>query len=170
MVRYKVEIDTFGMATGPTDPSRVVRDLSLAAAWRVVQRAARRGRNRFGGEVVRGDWGARGGTFPARYRSAVIKVDRIGGRAEPMPHTPPAGDWLLTVSPTETAAINGAMCRAFDALSARYHFSASWLVCDWAQVMASARRSSLPMVKADRLRSAAEFRAEIARLKSFTPA
>ena len=58
-----------------------------------------------------------------------------------------------------------AMTRTFATLSAGGHFAASWLVCDWAQVMSSARHSCLPAVKADRLRSAAEFRAEIAREK-----
>lgn len=82
-----------------------------------------------------------------------------------MAHTPPLGDWALTVCPVETAAINSAMCATFDSLSAQGAFTASWLVCDWARVVASARRSSLPAVKADRLRSAAEYRAEIAREK-----
>ena len=81
MIRYKVEIETFGMATEPCEPSRVVRNLSLKAAWRIVQRAARRGRNLYGGTIARGNWGMRGGVFPVRYRHAVIKADRIGGRA-----------------------------------------------------------------------------------------
>jgi len=83
-----------------------------------------------------------------------------------MAQHPPLGDWALTVCPVETSAINSAMCRTFDSLSAQGSFAASWLVCDWAGVMASARRSSLPAVKADRLRSAAEYRAEIAREKA----
>lgn len=58
-----------------------------------------------------------------------------------------------------------AMTRTFATLSAGGHFAASWLVCDWAQAMTSARRSALPAVRADRLRSAAEYRAEIAREK-----
>lgn len=82
-----------------------------------------------------------------------------------MAHPVPAGDWLLTACPIETYAITCAMCRVFDRLSAQRAFAASWLVCDWAHVMASARRSSLPAVRADRLRSAAEYRAEIARMR-----
>lgn len=88
MVRYKVEIAAFGVANphvdgmwGLVEPTRIIRNLSLKAAWRVVERAARRGRNLYGGTVARGTWGMRGGTFPLTYRAAVIKVDRIGGRA-----------------------------------------------------------------------------------------
>lgn len=66
------------------------------------------------------------------------------------------------IDPCPVASV---MCRTFDALSAGRHFAASWLVCEWAGVVTSARRSSLPAVRADRLRSAAEFRAEIAREK-----
>lgn len=39
-------------------------------------------------------------------------------------------------------------------------------VCEWARVMTSARRSTLPSVRADRLRAAAEFRQELARERS----
>ena len=75
-VRYRVEIDTFGMATVPTtDRAHVVRNLSLAKAWRIVTRAARRGQRLHGGSIVRGNWGMRGGEFPTRYRHAVIKAE-----------------------------------------------------------------------------------------------
>lgn len=49
--------------------------LSLTQAWRIVTRHARRGRNRFGGDIVRHNWGARGGDFPHNYRSATIRLD-----------------------------------------------------------------------------------------------
>lgn len=49
--------------------------LTLAQAWRIVERHARRGVNRFGGNIARQNWGARGGAFPNAYRSAVIRID-----------------------------------------------------------------------------------------------
>lgn len=49
--------------------------LSLAQAWRIVERHARRGVKRFGGSVNRMNWGARGGSFPDNYRAATIKLD-----------------------------------------------------------------------------------------------
>ena len=49
--------------------------LSLKQAWRIVERHSRRGFNRYGGDIVRHKWGARGGSFPDNYRSAVIRLD-----------------------------------------------------------------------------------------------
>lgn len=51
--------------------------LTLKAAWHIVEQHARRGFNRFGGEIARHNWGARGGDFPASYRSAVIRLDKF---------------------------------------------------------------------------------------------
>ena len=85
-IRYLVDIAAFGTATRPCqDRPRIVRNLSLHAAWKIAERAARRGVALYGGRVVRCPWGMRGGEFPARYRSAVIKMDtgakRHWGRA-----------------------------------------------------------------------------------------
>lgn len=75
-IRYLVDIAAFGTATRPCqDRPRIVRNLSLPAAWKIAERAARRGVALYGGRVERGPWGMRGGEFPARYRSAVIKMD-----------------------------------------------------------------------------------------------
>jgi hypothetical protein len=49
--------------------------LTLSQAWRIAERHARRGRNRFGGGITRMNWGARGGDFPHNYRAATIRVD-----------------------------------------------------------------------------------------------
>ncbi len=49
---------------------------SLKQAWRICERHARRGVKRFGGSVVRQNWGVRGGRFADAYRSAVIRLDR----------------------------------------------------------------------------------------------
>jgi hypothetical protein len=74
MVRYRVEIDTFGISCC----ERVIRrNVSLAKAWRIAERAARRGAARFGGSLIRSNWGARGGQFPALYRVATIRAERI---------------------------------------------------------------------------------------------
>lgn len=75
-LRYRVDIDTYGCdASTSQHRARTVRGLTLTQAWRVVIRAARRGQRLHGGEVVRGNWGARGGAFPSRYRHAVIRMD-----------------------------------------------------------------------------------------------
>lgn len=49
--------------------------LTLAQAWKLAERHARRGRNRFGGNVTRQNWGMRGGEFPHNYRAATIRLD-----------------------------------------------------------------------------------------------
>jgi hypothetical protein len=73
--RYRVDISDSG---GPSR-SWCRRGLTLPQAWRIVRRQARRGFRLHGGSVAYGNWGARGGLFPARYRSAVIRVDVIPG-------------------------------------------------------------------------------------------
>jgi hypothetical protein len=71
-LRFAVEINEFG-----TSPSRswVSRGLTLPEAWRLVRRHARRGFRLHGGAIAYANWGARGGDFPRRYRSAVIRWD-----------------------------------------------------------------------------------------------
>ena len=49
--------------------------LTLEQAWRKCERHARRGFNRFGGSILRNNWGMRGGQFPDVYRSATIRLD-----------------------------------------------------------------------------------------------
>ncbi len=78
-LRYRVDIQDFG---GPSR-SWSKQGLTLSQAWRLVRRQARRGFRLYGGEIAYGNWGARGGLFPARYRSAVIGVERIGTRKKP---------------------------------------------------------------------------------------
>ncbi len=74
MVRYRVDIDTFGISRC----ERIVRrNMSLAKAWRIAEHAARRGVARFGGSLTRSNWGVRGGQFPSLYRSATIRAERI---------------------------------------------------------------------------------------------
>lgn len=48
---------------------------TLEEAWRICDRHARRGFNRFGGTIKHDNWGSRGGTFPDAYRSATIRLD-----------------------------------------------------------------------------------------------
>lgn len=75
-LRYRLSVETFGCAAEPVrHRSQQIDNLSLTRAWKLAMRAARRGRNIHGGEVLRTNWGVRGGQFPARYRSAVIKMD-----------------------------------------------------------------------------------------------
>lgn len=76
-IRYLVDISDHGPRPAPAGMPRqhIVRNLSLPAAWKVVERHARRGVKLNGGAVVRNNWGMRGGVFPVSYRSAVIKVD-----------------------------------------------------------------------------------------------
>jgi hypothetical protein len=78
-LRYKVDIHDFG---GPCR-SWSRQGLSLSQAWRIVRQQARRGFRLYGGAIAYGNWGARGGLFPARYRSAVIGVERTGTREKP---------------------------------------------------------------------------------------
>ena len=76
-MRYSVTIQEFTDAG--EDHSRKTwhyfDGLSLKEAWRIVDQHAKRGFNRFGGQIARHNWGARGGAFPFSYRSAVIKLD-----------------------------------------------------------------------------------------------
>ena len=72
-MRYRVTILDF---TGQLPPAWERRNLTLAQAWRICIRQARRGRNMNGGQVVRENWGARGGDFPRAYRSATIHLDK----------------------------------------------------------------------------------------------
>lgn len=73
-IRYRVAItDSWPVGQGRASTCiRVVAGLTLAQAWRVCERAARRGMRRFGGGIVRNPWGMRGGEFPQAYRSATI--------------------------------------------------------------------------------------------------
>ena len=50
-------------------------NLSLSQAWRIAERHARRGFNRFGGSIDKHNWGIRGGSFPHKYRDSIIKID-----------------------------------------------------------------------------------------------
>ncbi len=70
--RYSVTIQDFGH---PDLRERIIGGLTLAAAWRLVRRQARRGFKLHGGTIAYGNWGGRGGIFPGRYRSAVIRMD-----------------------------------------------------------------------------------------------
>ncbi len=81
-LRYRVDIHDFG-----APPSRpcTKRGLTLSQAWRIVRRQARRGFRLYGGCLDFGNWGARGGAFPTRYRSAVIGLDSIAARKRPKP-------------------------------------------------------------------------------------
>lgn len=75
-LRFRVDIDDFG------EPARSWsrRGLTLTQAWGIVRRQTRRGFRLHGGNIAYGNWGARGGQFPARYRSAVIRLDVIAAR------------------------------------------------------------------------------------------
>lgn len=50
-------------------------NLTIKEAWRICERHARRGRNRFGGKIEQQNWGIRGGDFPHNYRAATIRLD-----------------------------------------------------------------------------------------------
>ena len=52
--------------------------LTLTQAWCKCERHARRGFNRFGGAIVKHNWGMRGGRFPTVYRTATIRIDFEG--------------------------------------------------------------------------------------------
>jgi hypothetical protein len=71
-LRYSVTIQEFGH---PGLRERIIGGLTLAAAWRLVRRQARRGFKLHGGTIAYANWGGRGGIFPSRYRSAVIRLD-----------------------------------------------------------------------------------------------
>ncbi|MGO9473283.1 MAG: hypothetical protein ACLPWS_07685 [Rhodomicrobium sp.] len=77
-LRYSVDIHDFG---GPCR-SWSRHGLTLSQAWRLVRRQARRGFRLHGGAIAYANWGARGGVFPARYRSAVITVEYMVARNE----------------------------------------------------------------------------------------
>lgn len=51
------------------------RKMSLSRAWKVATRHARRGVKLHGGQIQKMNWGIRGGTFPASYRIAVIRLE-----------------------------------------------------------------------------------------------
>ena len=72
MLKYDVEISTWKRTSQPE--LRRIENVSLSKAWRIVERAARRGVKRFGGTVSKCAWGANGGKFPGSYTVAVIRV------------------------------------------------------------------------------------------------
>jgi hypothetical protein len=72
-MRYSVTIADF--APGRSNIHRV-HALTLAQAWRVAVRHARRGVKLYGGKVTRDNWGTRGGDVDMRaYRATTIRVD-----------------------------------------------------------------------------------------------
>jgi len=77
-LRYSVDIYDFG---GPSR-SWSRHGLTLSQAWRLVRRQVRRGFRLHGGAIAYGNWGARGGLFPARYRCAVITVKSRAARKD----------------------------------------------------------------------------------------
>ena len=76
-MRYVVCVQEFTPAgeTHSRSTWHYFNNVTLKEAWRIVEQHVRRGRNRFGGQIARHNWGARGGDFPHSYRSAVIKLD-----------------------------------------------------------------------------------------------
>lgn len=72
-MRYKVNFHQFN-GVDHVEASR--HNLTLSQAWRLVERSARRGFNRHGGELARSNWGARGGRFPFAYHTASITLDQ----------------------------------------------------------------------------------------------
>ena len=77
-MKYHLTITTWGHR--PThNVTRAYANLSPARAWKLARRAARRGFNRFGGDIVQSNWGIRGGSFPFRYVSATITLHRMPG-------------------------------------------------------------------------------------------
>jgi len=78
-MRYTVTISEFVGAPDAEEQARATwhyfDNLTLPQAWRIVERHARRGFNRYGGEIARQNWGARGGAFPHNYRAATIRLD-----------------------------------------------------------------------------------------------
>ena len=75
-LRFRVDIHD----SGGQRHSWTRRGLTLTQAWGIARRQARRGFRLHGGVIVYGNWGARGGQFPARYRSAVIGLDTVAAR------------------------------------------------------------------------------------------
>lgn len=71
-MRYVVNVGDFN-GTGYSRTHRIV-GLTLAQAWRVVRRHARRGIKLYSGSIDHGNWGMRGGQFPERYRIATISM------------------------------------------------------------------------------------------------
>ena len=74
-MKYTVCISDFAPAAHPLARVRRVHGLSLAQAWRVSERASRRGVKLYGGSIHHDNWGARGGVFPGAYRAATICPD-----------------------------------------------------------------------------------------------
>lgn len=70
-MKYHVVITDFGDVT----KNWHVRGLSLAQAWRVSERAARRGVKLYGGSIHHDNWGARGGALASGYRATLIRLD-----------------------------------------------------------------------------------------------
>ena len=84
MLKYNVTVMEFGRGQ-ERETWHYFDGLTLPAAWRKCEQHARRGFNRFGGAIVKNNWGIRGGTFPDVYRSATIRLDFDGSRS--------ANDW-----------------------------------------------------------------------------
>ena len=75
-MRYQLTITTWGHR--PTiNITRCYANLAPARACKLARSAARRGFNRFGGDIVQSNWGYRGGAFPFRYVSATITLHRM---------------------------------------------------------------------------------------------
>ena len=75
MCTYSVEVIDFGATA--SERVAYVEGVSLTKARRIVERAARRGLKRYGGNVTRNNWGSRGGTWPHQYRSATIRLHTL---------------------------------------------------------------------------------------------
>ena len=77
-MRYTVTILDSYLVTPDMPRPRIhrVRGLSLAQAWRIAERHARRGVQLYGGTITRDRWGARGGDVELReYRATTIRLD-----------------------------------------------------------------------------------------------
>lgn len=77
-MKYFVTISDFYLVIPGAPRTRIhrVHGLSLAQAWRVAERHARRGVKLYGGAIKRDNWGARGGDVEMRaYRAATISLD-----------------------------------------------------------------------------------------------
>ncbi len=72
MIKYRIHV----LDIGNGEVIVVRRNLTASTAWKLINRYARRGFKLYGGEIVRNNWGMRGGDFPLKYRYAVIQVDR----------------------------------------------------------------------------------------------
>ena len=75
-MRYQLTITTWGHRP-MINITRHYANLTPARAWKLARRAARRGFNRFGGDIVQSNWGMRGGAFPFCYVSATITLHRM---------------------------------------------------------------------------------------------